>query len=288
MLWGYRVPFLSAFPIVFTALLLRWQMPESDEFLASRRAAQEPAPAGAFSDSAGDALAAPHPKAAAPGAGRAAPRGAAARIPLARLLRTQWLGLLLDTLFVAWLTSVIYVVYAWIPSQLRSRKIMVPLTSLGMVRAAAPGQARRAAPQGEGQPHGRQPTETKRRAAARRPAGFSQLQDAHHICWCRRPFPFPLPFPAPLLAVPHVSRLRVRGNYRRRLGRATHALARRVRRRRATAERVCARDARRHGQRRHRGHLDHAQPGTRVLRLPAGCARGVLCVRVPGRHALNR
>jgi hypothetical protein len=143
LLWGYRVPFLSAFPIVLSALLLRAQMPESDEFLAARRPAKagaEPgAPAAAEGDAASQAGMLP-PGPASDGKGAlagGAGAGAAASIPLARLLRRQWRGLLLDTAYVAWLTSVIYVVYAWVPSALRTRKVMAPLTSLGMVRPAA-------------------------------------------------------------------------------------------------------------------------------------------------------
>ncbi|GBF91029.1 hypothetical protein Rsub_03884 [Raphidocelis subcapitata] len=114
MLWGWRVPFLSAFPIVIVALVLRTRMAESQEFAAAHRAGgdkEAAAPAGAKRATAGELL---------------------RRVPVAQLMRQRPLGFLADCIYVAWLSSAIYVTYGWLPAALRNRGIMAPIVSLGM------------------------------------------------------------------------------------------------------------------------------------------------------------
>jgi hypothetical protein len=87
LLWGWRVPFLSAFPIVIVALVLRGHMAESQGFLAAHACDGE-APAPTPPVCSGEAAS-----------------GLLRRMPVAQLLRQRPLGFLADCVYVAWLSS---------------------------------------------------------------------------------------------------------------------------------------------------------------------------------------
>lgn len=112
LLWGWRIPFLLSLPIFATALLLRTYMRESDEFLASKAAAGGAALAPEADPDAKAASGTAPLLAGGSGDARAARCGCAGRVPLLRLFRTAGLGFALDMVYVAWLVSTIYVVYA--------------------------------------------------------------------------------------------------------------------------------------------------------------------------------
>lgn len=148
LLWGWRVPFLLALPIFFTALALRSRMDESGEFLAARGAAAAEAAAGAAAadeEAKGGLLAggggngggggesgAARLQRGGRGGGGCGGGGLVARVPLLRMFQAAWLGWACDVLWVAWLTSATYVVYAKIPEMLRTAGVMSPIVSLGM------------------------------------------------------------------------------------------------------------------------------------------------------------
>lgn len=159
-LWGWRIPFLAALPIFVTALLLRVHMRESEEFISSKALL---ASGGGASDGVG-ASPSPQRVSSTGGCGSTRPKrpnhlecgqDAAGlsdvsvllpgslrpppgppllqRVPLAQLLRMRPVGLLMDVLFVAWFASGLYVVYAWMPANLREKHGMRPIASYGMV-----------------------------------------------------------------------------------------------------------------------------------------------------------
>jgi hypothetical protein len=133
LLWGWRVPFLAAIPIIAVALVLRVQMQESSEFLALKGA---PAPAaGGGAD--GAAAASPAGGSGGGCCSRRQPGSvlveAVTQFPAAQLLRRAPLGFILQAVYVSWLSSVLYVVFAYIPAAVRADKVMPPIVSLGMV-----------------------------------------------------------------------------------------------------------------------------------------------------------
>ena len=125
--WGWRLPFLVAIPIVGTAVLLRTFMVESAEFLRAqeqRRAGAELKKTSGASDRVGSSSATPPPP---------SPCCTSEGFPVMCLLRRRGVAFALDVLYVAWLASAIYVIYGWLPSRIRTTGIMPPLVSFGMV-----------------------------------------------------------------------------------------------------------------------------------------------------------
>jgi len=151
LVWGWRIPFLAALPIVVVALVLRARMSESSLFLGAKehpirveedveQVAQEAKQlklARGY-DSSGPTAASSLSKAHDASHTKARARCAAVieHAPVAQLLRHRALPLLLDMLFVGWLSSCLYVVYAWIPAALRKAKVMSTLMSLGMAMSS--------------------------------------------------------------------------------------------------------------------------------------------------------
>lgn len=132
LVWGWRVPFLMSIVTLAVAAVLRYNMPESSEFTNSREELSEEAIRRARNTAAAAAAARPN-EAGSSAAGSldghvsvvdlegqsaaaAADEKKAHYVPVYELFRGYWSGLLLHSLYGAWISASFLIGYSWLPS----------------------------------------------------------------------------------------------------------------------------------------------------------------------------
>ncbi|KAF8068166.1 shiA [Scenedesmus sp. PABB004] len=126
--WGWRVPFLLSVITLAVAAILRYNMPESSEFTASREALEDEVAArsaaaqhaqhGAPAPAAGEADAAVAISDDVEGGAAAASGAGRHYVPVLELFRGYWAGLALHALYGTWISASFLIGYSWLPSYL--------------------------------------------------------------------------------------------------------------------------------------------------------------------------
>uniref|UniRef100_A0A383VDF7 Major facilitator superfamily (MFS) profile domain-containing protein n=1 Tax=Tetradesmus obliquus TaxID=3088 RepID=A0A383VDF7_TETOB len=147
LVWGWRVPFLMSVATLAVAIVMRYNMPESAEFAASReeieeeykQRLQQKVKAGSGSNSPARSNSTEGEEQAISIDGRVSIADVESQglekhyVPLVELFRGYWSGLILQCGYEAWIGGSFYLGYSWLPSFFVAHAGISTMTSLWMV-----------------------------------------------------------------------------------------------------------------------------------------------------------